>query len=305
MPSSVSFCGHRLSPEEFQLIRDIVHDFPSLSLSELSKTICELLDWRRPTGALKNHECYVLLRQLQDRGLLSSLPAIRTTSPRGPREVVLNDQSNPQTPVTGTVGEFLPLELSLVTNSADRALFKQYIARYHYLGYRVPFGAQLRYSVRSHKAPELILACLLFSSAAWRMAPRDRWIGWSDAARRSNLSRVVNHSRFLILPWIHIRELASKVLSLAAQRITKDWFCCYQVQPLLLETLVDPTRFPGTCYRAANWIHVGTTQGRGRMDRYHDVAPHPKDIFLYPLVARSREQLCQISSSPPLPGNQL
>lgn len=305
MPSSISFCGNRLSPEEFQLIRDIVRDFSSLSLSELSKTICELLDWRRPTGALKDHECYVFLQHLKDRGLLSSLPTIRTTSPRRPRVVVLSDQSNPRTPVTGTVSEFLPLELQLITSPADRALFKQYIDRYHYLRYRVPFGAQLRYFVRSPKAPEPILACLLFNSAAWKMAPRDQWIGWSDPARRSNLSRIVNNGRFLIFPWIHIRELASKILSLAAQRITKDWFCCYQVQPLLLETLVDPTRFTGTCYRAANWIQVGTTKGRGRMDRYQDVVRHPKDIFLYPLVPNSRELLCQTPFCPSLPRNQL
>jgi hypothetical protein len=305
MPTSLSFCGQELSSDEIQLVRDIVHDFPSLSLSELSKTICELLDWRRPNGALKNRECYTFLQQLRDRGLLSSLPTIRTTSPRGPRAVVLNDQSDPQTSVTGTVGDFLPLELHLIGNSADRALFKQYIDRYHYLGYRVPFGAQLRYFVRSCNLPERILACLLFSSAAWKMAPRDRWIGWSNSARRSNLSLVVNNSRFLILPWIHIRELASKILSLAAQRITKDWFCFYRVQPLLLETLVDPTRFAGTCYRAANWIHVGTTQGRGRMDRYQEVVPNPKDIFLYPLLPNSRELLRQARSSPSLPRNQL
>lgn len=305
MSATISFCGRQLSAEEIKLIRDIVRDFPALSLTELAKTICELLDWRRPTGALKDHECYLFLQHLRERGLLSSLPAIRGTSARGPRTIRLDDRSDPQTALSGSVRDYMPLELDLISDAAGRALFKQYIHRYHYLGYRVPFGAQLRYFVRSRHFPERILACLLFTSAAWKMAPRDRWIGWSDSARRSNLPRVVNNSRFLILPWVQVRELASKILSLATQQIQEDWFSVYQVQPLLLESLVDTARFPGTSYRAANWIHMGTTQGRGRMDRYQTARRHPKEIFLYPLHPRACEFLCQIPTSHLFLGSQL
>jgi hypothetical protein len=190
--------------------------------------------------------------------------------------------------------------MDLISDFADRALFKQYIHRHHYLGYRVPVGAQLRYFVRSRRFPERILACLLFTSAAWKMAPRDRWIGWNDLARRSNLPRVVAQSRFLILPWVEVSDLASKILSIAAQQLPEDWLSVYQVSPLLLESLVDPKRFPGTCYRAANWIHVGTTQGRGRMDRHQNVERHVKEIFVYPLHARARELLCRTPILTPL-----
>jgi hypothetical protein len=189
--------------------------------------------------------------------------------------------------------------MDLLSDFAGRALFKQYLHRYHYLGYRVPVGAQLRYFVRSRRCPERILACLLFTSAAWKMAPRDQWIGWDDLARRANLSRVVCQSRFLILPGVEVSGLASKILSLAAQQLPEDWLSLYQVSPLLLESLVDPERFSGTCYRAANWIHVGTTQGRGRMDRYQNVERHVKEIFVYPLQARARELLCRIPESHP------
>lgn len=299
MPATIAFCGHQLSAEELRLIRDTIQDFPALSLTELSRTICELLDWRRPTGALKDHECYLFLQRLKDRGWLSSLPSIRRTTHRGPRIVVLNHESDAQSPILGPVAAYAPLEFDLISDAASRALFRQYIQRYHYLGYRVPFGAQLRYFVRSQRLPERILACLLFSSAAWKMAPRDRWIGWRDQARSLNLARVVSNSRFLILPWVEVSGLASKILSMAAQQLSEDWLSVYQVSPLLLESLVDPQRFSGTCYRAANWIHVGATQGRGRMDRKQDVQRHVKEIFVYPLHPHARALLCRMPETRP------
>ena len=297
MPTYISFCGRRVTQDEIGLIRDITHDFPSLSLAELSKTICELLDWRRPTGGLKNHECCMLLQQLKNRGWLSSLPDLRITSPRGPRKVLLDARSEPESPVLASLADCLPLELDLVSDGDARNLFRQYIQRYHYLGYKVPCGAQLRYFVRSRPFANRILACLLFTSAALKMAPREHWIGWSDQARKCNLPQVVNNSRFLILPWIQVQQLASKILSLAAHQLPDDWLDAYRVKPLLLESFVDPERFSGTCYRAANWIHVGTTQGRGRMDRSQDVERHVKEIFIYPLHSQARELLCRTPES--------
>jgi hypothetical protein len=141
------------------------------------------------------------------------------------------------------------------------------------------------------------LAALLFTSAAWRMAPRDRYIGWSDTARRTNLPRIVNHSRFLILPWTRIPHLASHVLSRVAQQLPSDWQSRYGVEPLLMETLVDQARYRGVCYRAANWIEVGLTQGRGRMDRSHLASVTPKQIFLCPLHRHWRQRLCDSRGS--------
>jgi hypothetical protein len=299
MPASISFCGRPVTGEELILIRDIIRDFPRLTLTELSKTICELLDWRRPTGGLKDHECYQFLQQLRDRGWLSSLPDLHVTSPRGPRKISLDARSEPGSPLSVSLADCLPLELDLISEGDARNLFRQYIQRYHYLGYKVPCGAQLRYFVRSRPFSNRILACLLFTSAALKMAPREHWIGWSDQARKCNLQRIINNSRFLILPWVQIPQLASKILSLVAHHLRDDWLDAYRVEPLLLESLVDPQRFSGICYRAANWIHVGTTQGRGRMDRDRDVDRHVKEIFLYPLHPQARQLLCRTHESHP------
>jgi len=300
---SLSFCGRALSSEDLDLIRQVTQDCSRLSLTELSCTVCELLDWRRANGALKTRECYGFLQVLQARGWLTSLPPLHLTSPHRPRTLTLDSASDPRPPLQGALSLYLPLEFLRVQTPSDRRLFHQYLQRYHYLGYRVPYGAQLRYFVRSQQPPLPLLACLLFTSAAWKMAARDNWIGWSDTARQAHLTQVVNQSRFLILPWIHIRYLASHLLAQAARRLPLDWHAAYQVQPLLLETLVHAARFPGTCYRAANWIQVGLTQGRGRMDRTGQAQGRsPKRIFLYPLHPQARQLLCrQPDSSPGVP----
>jgi hypothetical protein len=162
--------------------------------------------------------------------------------------------------------------------------------RHHYLGCRVPFGANLRYWVRH---PDRELAGLLWTSPAWKMQARDQWIGWSEEQRRGNLQRIVNNGRFLILPWVHVKWLASKILALSTRQMPRDWERHYGHRPLLLETLVDGSRFRGTCYRAANWLHVGQTAGRGRMDREHKAHGQAvKDVYVYPLVQGVRQQLC-------------
>ena len=162
--------------------------------------------------------------------------------------------------------------------------------RYHYLGCRVPFGAHLRYWVRNG---ERELACLLWTSPAWKMQARDVWIGWSDEQRRRNLQSIVNHGRFLILPWVAVKGLASKILGLSARQMPRQWEARYGGRPLLLETLVDAARFRGTCYRAANWIPIGQTTGRGRMDREHTGHGQAvRDIYVYPLVRDARQRLC-------------
>jgi hypothetical protein len=209
-----------------------------------------------------------------------------------PRSTEWDERSDAQAPLTGSIGDYLPVQLQLLDNSHDRRLFRQYIQRYHYLGYKVPYGAQLRYFVRSLQPPCPLLACLLFTSAAWKIAPRDTFVGWSQPARQANLSLVVNNSRFLILPWIRVPNLASHILSLAARQMPGDWWAAYRAQPLLLETLVDGTRYHGGCYRAANWTEVGLTQGRGRMDRSGKAQGVRKHIFLFPLHRHWRKRLC-------------
>jgi Domain of unknown function (DUF4338) len=288
----LSFCGHPLQERELDLIRQITREFANLALTELAGTICELLQWRRPNGGLKSRECYLFLRELRRRGWLPWLPAPQPRHRRTPQTMPIPESVSSPVLLTEPLGEYRPLQLELIQNAENRRLFRQYLQRHHYLGYRAPYGAQLRYWVRAAQPDLPPLAALLFTSAAWRMAPRDRYIGWSDAARKLHLPRIVNHSRFLILPWTRIPCLASHVLGRAAQQLPRDWLSRYGVKPLLLETLVDATRYRGICYRAANWIEVGMTQGRGRMDRKHSAPLAPKQIFLYPLHRHWRQRLC-------------
>ena len=270
------------------LVRQIVKDFSGLSINEISLTVCELLEWKRPSGRLKSHECRQWLELLQEQGLLS-LPALREAGPRGPRVVESSVRSDPQAEISGSAGQFEPCRLDVVRGGTDSQLWSEYVERYHYLGYRVPVGANLRYLVRS---ADQVLACLLWSSPAWKMAPRDRWIGWSQPERSRNLQFIVNNSRFLILPWVRVKGLASKILSKCARQLPLDWKTLYGYRPLLLETLVDGERFGGTCYRAANWTLLGKTQGRGRMDEHHEAQGKAvKLIYVYPLCRNVQQKL--------------
>ena len=165
----LSFCGRELKPEELDLIRQITREFSTLSLTELAHTVCELLEWRRPNEGLKSRECYLFLLALHERGWLPWL-SLQPKKPR-PRSTEWDELSDAQSPLAGSIGDYLPVQLQLLDNSHDRRLFRQYIQRYHYLGYKVPYGAQLRYFVRSLQPPCPLLACLLFTSAAWKMAP--------------------------------------------------------------------------------------------------------------------------------------
>ena len=289
--SGLSFCGHALAEDELELIRRITREFANLTVTELAATLCELLEWRRPNGGLKSRECYLFLLELQRRGWLPWLPALQ---PRHRREPQVKPETSTLLPavISGPLHEYRPIRLELIEDTEQRRLFRLYIQEHHYLGYRAPYGAQLRYWVRAAQSDPPPLAALLFTSAAWRMAPRDHFIGWSDEVRERNLPLVINNSRFLIFPWTRIPHLASHVLAQAARQLPKDWQARYCVEPVLMETLVDPARYRGTCYRAANWMEAGMTQGRGRMDRAHRVEVVPKQIFLFPLHRHWRQRLC-------------
>ena len=289
MPESLTFCGRTFGAGELELMRQTAREFSTLGVTEIARTLCELLEWKRPSGGLKNHECRQLLERLAAEGLLT-LPPLRQRGGRGPRRPDVSRPCSEPTLIEGAVSECVPLELVLVNGQAESRRWRQHVERYHYLGCRVPFGASLRYWVRSHHRD---LACLLWTSPAWKMQARDAWIGWSDQQRQRNLQGIVNNGRFLILPWVHVKGLASKILALSARQMPRDWETRYGQRPVLLETLVDATRFRGTCYRAANWIHVGQTAGRGRMDRAHQAHGHAvKDIYVYPLVRDARQRLC-------------
>ncbi len=290
----LSFCGEAVSDEELSLIKQVIERYPNLSRTELANTLCELLDWNRPNGGVKTVESRQFLEVLEARSHIQ-LPQRRAGRPRGSETRVARTASGAYgEPLEGALGDYPTISLTLVTSAEERALWRELLERYHYLGHRVPFGAHLRYLIRIEDSSQTVVGCLQYSSGAWRMQARDRWIGWNEAERKTHLQRIVNNSRFLILPWVRIRYLASHVLSQAARRLVRDWEVRYGRVPWLLETLVDPARFSGTCYRASNWIEVGATTGRGRQDRHHRRhGARPKTVWLYPLRSDARQRLCR------------
>ncbi len=289
MPESLTFCGRTFAADELELMRQTAAEFSALGVTEITRTVCELLQWQRPGGRLKNHECRQLMELLAAEGALQ-LPELRKLGGRGPRRPEVSKPCLEPAPVECAASECEPLEMAIVGGKADSRLWREQMERHHYLGCRVPFGANLRYWVRNRDRE---LACLLWTSPAWKMQARDAWIGWNDEQRQRNLQSIVNNGRFLVLPWVRVKGLASKILALSARQMPRDWETRYGCRPLLLETLVDATRFRGTCYRAANWIHVGQTAGRGRMDRAHKAQDQAiKDIYVYPLVREARQLVC-------------
>jgi len=290
--SSETFCGQVVSKDELNEIDEIVATFPKLSRAELANTICEIFSWKRPTGKLKAIECRQFLERLDAKGIIQ-LPACRKQYAKGAKtNISRSKQADPQATISVKLRELSPLIMAKIKTREQRQLWYEYIDRYHYLGYQLPFGAQLRYFIQSGKRHAVILGCLQFSSPAWKMAPRDEWIQWTDEQRKSNLQKIINNSRFLIFPWVKVKNLASSVLALAVKTVPDDWQSCYGYRPVRMETLVDQTRFKGTCYKAANWVHVGATPGRGRMDRENKrKGMAVKEIYVYPLSNRFRQEL--------------
>ena len=286
------FLGHELTPREWRLVREVVASCDGLSRAELANTVCELLGWRRRSGSLKGRECRDLLEKLE-AAALGRLPEKRAGRPLGRRTAVpRTPQGEPGVEVGGTAGELGAIELERVQTEEQQRLFRELVERYRYLGHAVPLGAQLRYLVYGSVPERRLVACLQFSSAAWKLGVRDRWIGWDRARRVRHLVHGVNNSRYLVLPWIHMRNLASRVRSVAVRRMATDWEERYRVEPWWVETMVDPTRYRGSCYRAANWIELGRTSGQARVyGQRQRVAVTPKTVLVYPLVRNAAARL--------------
>jgi hypothetical protein len=280
-------CGREFSAQE---IRDIQETIESCGLSwyELLQTICEHLEWVTPAGRYKVDSCAKALKKLEVLGVVK-LPGKRACQGSS-HKIDLSERTDAQNEVRGTVRDFAPIEVRPVTSKEEMGLWNEYVKRYHVLGYKRPFGAHQRYFIEERARQPL--GCLLFASSAWALAERDQWIGWSEQDRARRLNWVVANTRFLIFPWIRVRNLASTALSLAARRIAQDWQQRYGYAPVLLETFVDVERYRGTCYQAANWIRLGMTAGRGRLDRHKEYLSNPKIIYVYPLVGDFRLRLC-------------
>jgi len=281
--------SREITPEDIALIREMISSHPSWGRARISKELAILWRWRADNGQLKDMACRSLLLKLEKRGYIS-LPARKKSSGgnKGKR-TCFPYVSHSTSLITGKLKEIAPLSIKLVKDKELVLLFKYLLSCYHYLGFGGVVGENLKYLVfDKDKRP---LALLLFGSAAWKIAPRDSFIGWDSSTREKNLHLLTNNRRFLILPWVKVPHLASHILGKVARRIRGDWIKRYNHPVYMLESFVDKERFKGTCYRAANWIYVGQSKGRSRNDRYSNLKVPIKDIYLYPLVKRFKEHL--------------
>ena len=283
-----TFSGRRFTRKQLTRVQETVSAFPNLSCNELALTICEHLDWKTPRGRYKVPQCLEMLDQLEANGIIRLPPTRPKRKPERSRPAFVA----PEAAIETDLRALGPITLQLATTEEDRALWRRYMESHHYLGYKRPFGAHVFYFVVS-EARQQKLGCLLFSAAAaWTLAPRDEWIGWDKTHREKCLPLVLSQNRFLIFPWVQVPNLATRVLSLSVKQVADDWVRLYQYRPVLIETFVDPSRFEGTCYRAANWHYLGETQGRGH-DPKHRHGKTPKAIFVIPLQADWRQCLTQ------------
>ena len=284
------YCGREFSPDDLQAIIRMIELNPTVKRTPLSRLVCEQLNWRRPDGRLREMSCRVAMLRMQADGLIT-LPASLISKPRRRAQFIATPATDEQPLLLAAVHELPALKLSIVDGrGAASRLWNEYVARYHYLGYTPMSGSQIRYSVH---AGDRLVALLSFGASAWKLADRERFIGWSHEQRQKNLQLIVNNARFLILPWIQSKGLASKILALAARRLPGDWAARYGYRPVLLETFVESPRHKGTCYKAANWVHVGKTVGRGKKCAVHQQIIPVKDIWLYPLRKDFGAALCR------------
>ena len=280
-----------IQPADLALIRQLIEAEGALGRSHLSNRLCALWDWRQANGRFRQIACRDLLRRLETKGLIRLPPPLCAARRAGYRNATRPPELGDTVALDGPLAEFRPqLKLELVREAGQARIFAGLIGAYHYLGYQQATGAQLKYLVWSADRP---LACLSYGPAAWKVAPRDRYIGWSAPARQAHLDWVVNHDRFLIVPDVTIRHLASYVLAATLSRLRADWQAVYGHDLALAETFIEADRFRGRCYAAANWVCVGQTQGRGRHDRTFAQALPVKTVWVYPLRADFRAVLSQ------------
>ena len=287
--------GRKIGGAEITEIQALMEANPQWSRWRLSQALAEKWDWYSASGQLKDMAARTLLSKLHERKLIALPERKRGPVVRRPRPGPdLFDSLLPE-PITADLASLQPFQIQVVgPRQPDYHLFRRYLAQHHYLSFGGPVGENLGYLIRSRTGVDL--ACLLFGAAAWQCAPRDQWIGWSAEQRAKGLALIANNSRFLILPWIRVTQLANYILSQIVQRIDADWQKRYNHRLHLLETFVQQDRFRGTSYQAANWIHVGQTTGRTRqsqLQRDNQVHAPVKDIYLYPLSSDAQRALCR------------
>ena len=282
------YCGREFSPAELDHIRELLELKPVLGRVALSRRISQDLGWLNVLGQPKEMSCRVALLRMDRDGLIDLPPSVRKKG-RRQRRLALSAASNPREPVQGSVRALEPLIFQRVEMGPLSSLWNELIQRYHYLGYRPLCGAQMRYLVWS--ADRRLLAALGFGASAWQVKARDQHIGWNHPQRLGGLHRIVNNARFLILPWVRCSGLASRILSGIPTPLRADWILRYGYEPVLLESFVEVPRFSSASYQAANWMRLGETRGRGKLEKNNQQVAPPKEIWIYPLHPHFRQVL--------------
>ena len=290
----IRYRGRTITQADIGFIRALIAKNPSLSRRKLSAELCQAWNWVQPNGVLKDMVCRGLMLQLHRQGQIE-LPAKRQESPNPlakRRKPILDEDAVDKSPLEGRLSDIQPIEFRQVQRKGwDVQLFNGLIERYHYLGYAHPVGEQMKYLVFGDSRP---VACFMFSSAPRHLGPRDRYIGWSAELRRRNVHMLAYNSRYLIFPWVRVRYLASHLLSRVVKILSTDWERLYHHPVYFIETFVNAPRYKGTCYRAANWVYMGKTTGRGKDDQTKKPNRPLKEVLGYPLVKNFREKLCEV-----------
>lgn len=277
-----------ITDELTQQISGLIKSNPSWNRTRLSKALCEIWGWKSPNGQIKDISCRDMLRKL-DRDEKIRLPQKTRLSRSVGQKMNIKRLTHDTTPIEGGLKDLQPLKIEVVTADGSWDEFRSLLDQYHYLGFDRTVGENMKYIIRNRDG--VAISCLLFGSAAWACKDRDLYIGWDAAARIKGLSYITNNTRFLILPWVKVPHLASHILGMIARRISNDWKERYGHELYCLETFVERGRFLGTCYKAANWSHVGCTMGRGRNSVSGRAAFPYKEVYLYPLTASFRRRL--------------
>ena len=298
MPETWRYRGQTISREQVVFLREFIAAHPASSRWKLSRQLCETLDWKQANGTLRDIVCRGLLLLLERAGEIA-LPPVRRQIPGQCRKARARPEPLPidTTPLAMPLAALGRIEIQLVRRTVDEPLFNSLMEQYHYLGYEQPVGEHLKYLVweRGTAAQARPVAALAWSSSPRHIGARDRYIGWDQPARQRNLHLIAYNTRFLILPWVRVPHLASHILGRMASRISADWGTLYVYPIYLLETFVDPERFRGTCYLAANWKVLGETTGRGKADLTHRPNRSIKQVLALPLHRRFRERLSGVA----------
>ena len=280
--------GRVVTDTDVAFIRRLIAAHPKATRRALSHRFCEAWNWVQPNGVPRDMVCRGLLLALHRAGHIE-LPPARRSCPLGPMRRTPSRTMLRWDLIEGPLSDILPLEITQVRRTGDEALFDSLVETHHYLGYTQPVGEHLKYLISARDVP---VACLAWSSAPRHIGCRDRFIGWSPETRRRNIRFIAYNLRYLILPWVQVPHLASHLLGRMARLLPQDWARIYGHPVYFLETFVDPQRFHGTCYRAANWVVLGRTTGRGKDDQTGKPNRPIKEVLGYPLSKRFRRLLC-------------